>query len=67
MEEGSKKWTIAEMQSALVLLRSLIPQIEIRRIMDEVMEENWSVLSTPTGDIAFQRDDLSLLGKLLED
>lgn len=65
--ENKSKWTIPEMQSALVLIRSLIPKCEIRRIMNEVMEENWSVLSTPTGDIAFQRDDLSLLGKLLED
>ena len=64
---AEKKWTISEMQSALILLRSLFPKKEVKRVIEEVMEENWSVLSTPTGDIAFQRDDLSLLGKLLED
>ena len=55
------------MRTALVLLRSLLPEHEIERIIDEVRCEGWSVLGTPTGDVSFKRDDLSLLDKILRD
>lgn len=64
---ADKKWTISEMRTALVLLRSFLPEHEIERIMDEVRCEGWSVLGTPTGDVSFKRDDLPLLDKILND
>ena len=64
---AEKNWTIPEMRTALVLLRSLLPEHEIERIMDEVRCEGWSVLVTPTGDVSFKRDDLPLLDKILND
>lgn len=64
---AEKNWTIPEMRTALVLLRSLLPEHEIERIIDEVRCEGWSVLGTTTGDVSFKRDDLSLLDKILSD
>ena len=64
---AEKNWTIPEMRTALALLRSLLPEHEIERIIDEVRCEGWSVLGTPTGDVSFKRDDLSLLDKILRD
>lgn len=60
------EWTIPEMQTALILIRHLIPKCELRRIIGEIMEEGWSVLSTPEGDISFQSDDVPMLRKILD-
>lgn len=59
------KWTVPEMHAALTLVRHMIPKCELRRIIGEVMEEGWSVLSTPEGDISFQADDVPMLRKIL--
>ena len=42
---AEKNWTIPEMRTALVLLRSLLPEHEIERIIDEVRCEGWSFLA----------------------
>ena len=60
------KWTIPEMQTEIILIRHLIPKCEIRRIIGEIMEEGWSVLSTPEGHIPFQSDDVPRLRKILD-
>ena len=59
------EWTIPEMQTALVLIRHLIPKCELRRIIGEIMEEGWSVMSTHEGAIVFQTDDVSMLRKVV--
>ena len=60
-----KEWALPEMHAALILLRSLIPCHELRRIISEVECEGWAVLDTPEGDISFQEDDIPMLRKIL--
>ena len=55
------EWTLPEMHAALILLRSLLPCHELRRIISEVECEGWAVLDTPEGDISFQEDDIPML------